>query len=139
MTLSHILLRLVLALVGLAILTLGMDVVFGGIRTLGWMGPTDFVEVTNQIDFSVQDNHVRFLGGVFTASGLVFLSGALLFHTLRRTLIVLCGAVFLAGLSRFTTPEFATVLNPGVLPSLLLELIFFPALAVWIYRAGKTD
>lgn len=136
---SPAILRVVLALVGLAILVLGLDVVFGGIRTLGWMGPTDFVEVTNPTDFAVQDNHVRFLGGLFVSVGLVFLAGALLLHTLRTTLIVLCGIVFLGGISRFTTPDLATLLNMAVLPSLLLELIFFPALALWIFKIGRSS
>ena len=116
---SSSLLRVLLAIIGLCIMVLGLDVVFGGIRTLGWMGPTDFVEVVNPTDFAAQDNHVRLLDGLFTSFGLVFLAGAVLFHSLRITLIVLCGIVFLGGLSRFTTPELTTLLNMAVLPSLL--------------------
>lgn len=137
MTRSTMLLRALLAFIGLCILFLGLDVVFGGIRTSGWMGPTDFVDVISPADFNAQDNHVRFLGGVFTSFGLVFLTGAFLFHSLRITMIVLCSIVFLGGLSRFTTPDLATLLNMAVLPSVLLELFLFPALAVWIFKAGR--
>ena len=46
-------LRIILAIVGIVIVILGFDVAFGGIRTLGWLGPTDFIEVVNSSDFRV--------------------------------------------------------------------------------------
>ena len=57
MTRSTMLLRALLALIGLCILFLGLDVVFGGIRTPGWMGPTGFVDVTNPKAFKPKENH----------------------------------------------------------------------------------
>ncbi|TCL01612.1 uncharacterized protein DUF4345 [Shimia isoporae] len=136
---STLLLRGLIALIGFAIAFLGLDVVFGGIRTLGWMGPTDFVEVVNPTDFAVQDNHVRFLGGVFSGIGLLFVLGAVAFSRMRTAIMVLCALVFIGGLSRFTTPDFGTLFNMAVLPSLLAELILFPLVGFWVYKAGKSQ
>lgn len=134
---STSLLRILIALIGIAVAFLGLDVVFGGIRTLGWMGPTDFVEVVNPSDFAVQDNHVRFLGGVFSGIGLLFFVGALAFERMRVALMFLCVLVFIGGLSRFTSPDLSTLFNMAVLPSLLAELFLFPIVGFWIFKSGK--
>ena len=39
------LLRAGLGIIGLVIMFLGFDVAFGGIRTLGWMGTTNYLEI----------------------------------------------------------------------------------------------
>lgn len=136
---STTLLRSLIAVIGIAIAFLGLDVVFGGIRTLGWMGPTDFVQVVNPADFAVQDNHVRFLGGVFCGIGLLFVLGALAFSRMKSALMVLCALVFVGGLSRFTSPDLGTLFNMAVLPSLLAELILFPIVGFWIYKADRAS
>ncbi|GAA6180549.1 hypothetical protein NBRC116594_19870 [Shimia sp. NS0008-38b] len=136
MTKSALPLRLSLAVIGAIIVFLGLDVVLGGMRTMGWMGPTTFIDVADPSRFAIQDNHVRFLGGVWTGLGLVFVAASVAFHTLRITLLVLCATVVLGGLSRLTTPEFATLLNMSILPSLIAELVLFPLLALWIFKAG---
>ena len=130
-------LRIILAIVGIVIVILGFDVAFGGIRTLGWLGPTDFIEVVNSSDFRVQDSHFRFLGGVWIGIGFVFVAGAFALRQLRLVLIVLCVLVFIGGLARFTGPSFATLFNLSVLPSLIAELFVFPLLGYWIARSGK--
>ena len=130
-------LRIILAIVGIVIVILGFDVAFGGIRTLGWLGPTDFIEVVNSSDFRVQDSHFRFLGGVWIGIGFVFVAGAFALRQLRLVLIVLCGLVFIGGLARFTGPSLATLFNLSVLPSLITELFVFPLLGYWIARSGK--
>ena len=131
------LLRLLLGIVGVVIVFLGFDVAFGGIRTLGWMGPTDFVEIVNSTDFRVQDNHFRFLGGVWIGIGVVFFAGAFALRRLRLVLIVLCGLVFLGGLARLSSFDLRALLSLSVLPSLLAELILFPAIGYWIHKHVK--
>ena len=135
----HLPLRIFLAAFGLVIFWLGLDIAFGGIRTLGWMGPTDFLDVADPGPFNVQDNHVRFLGGVWCAIGLAYVLGAALFARMKTTLLVLCGLIFVGGLSRFTGPEFTTLFNFSVLPSFLIELIGMPLLAFWIFRSSTAE
>jgi hypothetical protein len=77
------LLRMVLALCGIGIVMLGLNVSLGGIVTMGWQGSTDFVAITDAAAFQVQDNHVRFIAGVWTGVGLLFLAGAAKLETMR--------------------------------------------------------
>ncbi len=65
-------LRVVLLLAGASILITGINVAFGGIRTLGWQGERMFFDITNQTAFRAQDSHVRFLGGLWLGVGLFF-------------------------------------------------------------------
>jgi Domain of unknown function (DUF4345) len=57
------LLRVVLLVVGAVMIALGLNVGLGGIKTLGWQTAGEFVQATDIVAFSNQDNHVRFLGG----------------------------------------------------------------------------
>lgn len=134
---ANLILRILLAIVGVVIFIIGLDVAFGGIRTLGWLGPTDFLEVVNASDFNVQDNHFRFLGGTWIGIGLVFVAGAFAFQRMRTALVTLCAVVFVGGLARFSTPDLATLAHSSVLPSLLAELIMFPLLGLWISKSGE--
>lgn len=126
--------QVLLVLIGVAISFLGLDFALGGIHTLGWQVPPDYVTATDPSTFPTQDNHVRFLGGVFVAVGLGYLIGGLLLSTLRQSVITLSLLVACAGLFRLSAMEGA--LSAPVLPSLLLELLVFPALALWLWRSG---
>jgi hypothetical protein len=128
------LLRLILAIIGLIIIFLGFNVGFGGIRTLGWQGPTDYVEIVNSVAFRIQDSHFRFLGGVWLGIGIVFVAGTFAMHRLRTVLIVLCGVIFIGGIARLSAFDIRILLSLSVLPSLLAELVLFPALAYWIHK-----
>lgn len=62
------LLRGVMALLGLAVVVLGLNIGLGGIRTLGWQGgAVEFLTVTDPALFAVRDSHVRFIGGIWLA------------------------------------------------------------------------
>jgi preprotein translocase subunit SecE len=124
---------IILALIGMGIIYLGLDAGLGGIRTLGWQASPDFVTVTDEGIFAAQDSHARFFGGVWFAVGLVFLGGAVLRRALAQTVIVLCLVIALAGLFRLSQ-GLSAVANPAVLPSFLLEILGFPALALWLHR-----
>ncbi|WP_136658977.1 DUF4345 domain-containing protein [Nitratireductor sp. XY-223] len=130
-------LRILLAIVGVVIIFLGFNVGFGGIKTLGWQGPTDFVEVVDTSAFRTQDSHFRFLGGVWLGIGFVFLAGAFALQRLRNVLIVLCGVIFVGGIARLSGLDFRTLFSLSVLPSLVAELFLFPLLGYWISRSGK--
>lgn len=58
-------LRVVLVLAGVVVCITGINLAFGGIRTLGWQGAFDFIQVIDERRFLAQDSHIRFLGGVW--------------------------------------------------------------------------
>lgn len=136
---SGLSLRAALALCGAAIVFLGLNVALGGIITLGWQGGGDFLAVTDATLFAVRDSHIRFIGGVWLGVGLAFLAGALLFDLLRNTLVVLCGMIFVGGLTRLAGGDAALLGGAAILPSLALELVLFPLLGLWIAKWGAAD
>mgnify|MGYP003631713186 CR=1 FL=1 len=130
-------LRIVLVLVGVAIILLGLNVGLGGILTLGWQGPTDFVSVIDPAAFAVQDNHVRFLGGVWLGVGLVFIGASVFTEILWKPALVLCALVFLGGLMRLGAGDLSLLSGADIGPSLAAELVVFPFLAFWIARQAR--
>lgn len=136
---NSIVLRVVLALVGAAIIILGLNIGLGGIRTLGWQLPPDFISVTNEANFKIQDNHIRFIGGVWFGVGASFLIGAFAFAKMRPVLIVLCLIIVFAGLFRASAMDTGLLFSAAIAPSLLLELVGFPLLAWWLMRSGLTN
>lgn len=129
------LLRTALALTGLVIVFLGVNVALGGMRTLGLQGPTDFFVVSDALAFQNQDNHVRFLGGVWLAAGLVMLTGALLLNKLRGPLVAITVMVFIGGLARLSIMDQDVLLSVAIAPSLFAELVLFPLLGIWLLRS----
>lgn len=130
-------LNVVLSLVGLIIMAMGINVGFGGIPTLGWFASNEFTVVADAQVYDVNDNHTRFLGGVWFGVGVVFLCGAVKLAMMRQTLITLCLMIALAGLFRFSAMDMGLVFSAAILPSLMLEVIGFPLLAVWLWRNGR--
>jgi hypothetical protein len=136
MTRPHYVLRAVLALIGIAIVFLGLNIGLGGIQTLGWQGSGDFLTVTDEALYDVRDNHIRFIGGVWLAVGLVLLAGAVALTRLRVVLLAIVGMIFVGGLTRLSAGDMGLLASGAVAPSLFLELIGFPLLGLWIARAA---
>jgi hypothetical protein len=135
---TNYLLRGVMLLIGAVIVVLGLNVGLGGIKTLGWQGGTAaFVTVTDLTLFGIRDNHVRFIGGVWLAAGLLMMAGSVWLERLRPVLIALTGMVFVGGLARFSAFDPSILLQPSIAPSLLLELVGFPLLGLWVSRAER--
>lgn len=129
-------LNVVLVLLGAAIIFLGLNIGLGGMKTLGWQLPNDFIMVTDPAMFQIQDSHIRFVGGVWFGVGVVFVLGGFALVALRTTLVTLCFIVAGAGLFRFSAMDMGVLLGADIAPSLLLELIGFPLLGWWIWRSG---
>lgn len=128
------LLRGVLAIAGLVMITLGLNVGLGGIRTLGLQVPGEFLQVTDAALFASQDSHVRFLGGFWLGAGLLMAAGAIWFERLQSLLIGICAMAFLGGVMRLSAHDPAIVLGQALLPSAAAELLGFPLLGLWISR-----
>lgn len=134
------LLRIVLALFGIGVIFLGLNVGLGGIQTLGWQGGTaPFLAITDPALFAIRDSHIRFIGGVWLGLGLLMLAGSLAFRQLRPVLMAFCALIFIGGLARFSGEGAALWFSPGIAPSLLLELAAMPLLALWLHRAERDD
>lgn len=134
LSIANTAMRLILALTGVAIGLLGVNVGFGGIATLGWQGQADFLQITDMAAFAVQDSHIRFLGGFWLAAGLVFCVGAIDPHRMRTPIVALCLMVSIGGLARLSAGDFSLLSSGAILPSLLFELIAFPVLGLWLAR-----
>ncbi len=132
-------LRMVLGLIGAVVIWLGLNVSLGGIVTLGWQGPTDFLTVRNPDAFSVQDNHIRFIAGVWTGVGVFMSVGAIFLEKFKSILLALMVMVFLGGLARLTAGDPALLMSSKIAPSLLMELIVFPLLGLWVYRTTREE
>lgn len=128
-------LRVVMVIVGALIIYVGINVGFGGIRTLGLQGTTEFVEVTNEGRFLAQDSHVRFLGGVFGTIGLFFLLAATNLHKYKLALKVVLVLVFIGGLARFSS--LGVVFSPDVVGSVAVEIVLMPILYLWVSSVEK--
>ena len=129
---------LVLILTGIVIAVLGLNIGLGGIRTLGWQGPTDFIIIADVESFWLQDSHVRFIGGVWFGVGAVFVLGGVWLKRFDVTLITFCGMIALAGLFRLSTQETSIVFSASIAPSLIAELLGAPLLGWWILRHGQS-
>ncbi|MEM9653468.1 MAG: DUF4345 domain-containing protein [Actinomycetota bacterium] len=90
--------------------------------------------MTNQDDFDVQDNHVRFVSGVWVGLGLAFLAAARWPRELRTTIGALSAAIFVGGLARLSSSDLTLVLSGSIIGSFAAEIILAPALAWWSLR-----
>lgn len=132
---SLIALRIVLLLAGAFTAYAGFNKAFGGIHTLGWQGESRFVEVTNEHAFLVQDSHLRFLAGVYSALGLLFLAAAVDPRRFRGALRVACVLIFLGGLARLTQMRADVTFGPDLMGSMIAELVGMALLYVWVSKA----
>ncbi|HQZ13836.1 MAG TPA: DUF4345 domain-containing protein [Devosia sp.] len=129
-------LKVILALFGAVVIYTALNRAFGGMATLGWQGSSTFFSVTEPAAFAVQDNHTRFLGGLWLAVGVFLLLSPLRLNAARPVLYFIFAAIFLGGLARFTSLDLATTFGPGVITSLIAELVLMPILFLWLRRTA---
>lgn len=131
------LINIVLLLAGAAIMALGLNIGLGGIQTLGWQLPRDFITITDPATFAVQDSHIRFIGGVWFAVGGVFAFGGFFISRIYPTLITLCGMIAIGGFFRLSGAGLDVRSNAELLPSFMLEILGFPLLAFWLFKSQQ--
>ncbi|MBE7635295.1 DUF4345 domain-containing protein [Sneathiella sp. P13V-1] len=128
---SIVILRVILGLTGLAVMILGLNIGLGGMQTLGWQISTGFVAVLDEGLYEIQDNHFRFLGGVWFSIGGVYLLSSVWFGKLQQTIVIISLAVAFGGMFRLSVLDLGILLKDGILASFILEIAFFPVLAFW--------
>ena len=131
------LLNAVVVILGAAIIFLGLNIGLGGIQTLGWQAPRDFISISDAAAFHVQDSHIRFIGGVWFGVGAAFLLGGFAMSRFRPTLIILSVMIAIAGLFRLSGMNSGVLFSVDIAPSMALELIGFPLLTWWLIATGK--
>jgi hypothetical protein len=134
---SAIGLRVVLILAGIVILFTGVNTAFGGMLTLGWQGQTVFFEVTDEHSYLVQDSHIRFLGGLWTGIGLLFIVASSNVERYQSALKFAFVLIFLGGLARFTQMQLGITFGKDIVGSLVAELVGMPLLYFWLSRTVK--
>ena len=106
-----------------------------GIETLGWQNQNSFFEVTNQYAFSVQDSHIRFVGGVWLGIGLLFLISITNLSKYKNLLLFSFLLIFFGGLIRLLSMDFNVIFGQDILGSLLSEIFGMPLLFLWLNKA----
>lgn len=136
---SPIIFRAVLFMAGAFILVLGLDIGLGGITTRGWLGSNDFVAITNAHAYAVQDNHVKFLGGVWLGVGLTLWAGAWSPTQYAQVLRLAFALIFFGGVMRLLSDNPEIAFGPDIIGSLAAELIGMPILYVWHRRLDASN
>jgi len=131
------LINIALPLVGFTIMAVGLNIGLGGIKTLGWQLPRDFFTNTDPSTFALQDNHIRFIGGVWFAIGGVFAGGGIVLSRIYPTLIIFCGMIAIAGLFRLSGMGVDVLFNSNIFPSFALETLGFPLLGLWLFKSQQ--
>jgi hypothetical protein len=134
---SRTALSAVLAIAGVFTSFTGLNRALGGMQTMGWQGSTEFLRVVAEHEFLIQDNHTRFLGGVWTGVGLLLLISAFNPKRFQPSLNFIFAIIFLGGLTRFTAMRPEIVFGPDIVGSLIAELILMPLLFVWVRQAAS--
>jgi len=137
MPMSATLFRIVLVLSGAAVIFLGLNVALGGIPTMTWLGERPFLAVTDEAQYALIDNHVRFFGGLFTGLGLFLVYAAIDPVKYRQAILLVFAAIFIGGIARFSAPDMSVVFEAEIVNSLAAELVLMPLLAFWLMRLGR--
>jgi len=132
--LSPIALRMLLVLMGALFVFIGIDVGFGGLKTLGLQGRSSFFEVTNAHGYLIQDSHSRFFGGLFGGIGFFLVLASTNLHKYQISLKLILALIFIGGLTRFTQWQLEVLFSRGMAGILILELVLVPILFIWLSK-----
>lgn len=121
--------RVVVAIIGLALLAIGLyDVIAGAEGAPGFTGTSD----------ASLESSYRFLAGVFLGTGVAFVAIAIKFQW-AQVLFFVSGMIFLGGLARVLS--WAISGTPTVLAifEMIAELVFPPVIVVWYLWVNRTQ
>ena len=133
--LPAIALRVLLALIAVAMVVIGLNTALGGMATLGWQFSPAFMEISDPETFARHDSNARFFAGVYVAFGLCLGASAIWFNRLRVAAIAFVLAITAGGLFRLLQPGYSPLSDAELLPSLIAEIVFMPLLALWLARS----
>lgn len=132
--------KIILVIVGGFIVFVGINVGFGGIQTLGWQVSPDFVSIADAASFKVQDSHVRFLGGLFGAMGVLILLASRNLAKYQAELRLIFIVMFVGGLARLSALQPEVLISSNIISSFLAEVLLMPILFFWLPRViQKSD
>jgi Domain of unknown function (DUF4345) len=128
-------LRVTLAMLGAVSAFVAINVAFGGLDTLGWQGPTDYVQVTDHDAYLLRDSHAHFYGGVYLGIAIFLIAASTNLRKYRSALNVVFALIFLGGVARLTQLEPTVTFGKDLAVSSLIELVGMPAMALWLASA----
>lgn len=138
-TLNKLGFQLLLGLLGLMGIYLGLDFGLGGIESLGWQGLHDFVIITDEAMFGVQDSNMHFLGGMLAAVGVFVLWTLTDVQKYQQALRLIFGIIFMGGWFRVFTTETEILQRSDMIGALSVELGLMLILYVWLGRLVTSD
>jgi hypothetical protein len=130
-------LKIVLLLIGVYGLFISIDFGFGGFVSLGWQGTTEMVEITNPMRYGVQDNHFRFLGGVFSLVSAFMIFAVTDLRKYRQILNFCFALIVVGGLTRFTAGDFGILFSPDISVALFFEIVVIGGVSFWLGRVAQ--
>lgn len=136
--LSPIALKFVLIVLAIYAIFLAIDFGFGGFQTLDWQGITNFLNITDEARYGVQDSHFRFLSGVLAMMGLIMLVAVSNLKKYQQVLNLLFGLIFVGGVMRFTSGNFDVLFSTEILTAVFAETGLIIILYFWLAHEVKT-
>ena len=137
-TTSSKLLRMALLALGAVSAFVAVNVAFGGLDTLGWQGPTDYIQVTDHDAYLLRDSHAHFYGGVYLGIAAFLIVASTNLRKYRSALNVVFAVIFLGGVARLTQLEPAVTFGQDLAVSSLIEFVGMPAMALWLAAATRS-
>lgn len=138
-TLSKTALKVVLVILGAYGIFFAIDFGFGGFKSLGLQGPTDFLRTIDAARYGVQDSHFRFFAGTFSVIGAFVIFATTNLQKYQHTLNLIFALIFVGGIMRFTSGDFSVIFSAQIIVALFAEIVLMAILYFWLAREMRTS